>query len=261
MGLCGLLQPSLGYVSQSVLPSHPPKWWSRYVDDSHVCVKREHVDEFHAHLNSINPHIKFTIDIESEGSKICLSRHQNRTRQEDGSITVSVYRKATNTDRYLDFKSHHHPQHKHSVARTLMDRAKNIPSTGEEVTRETKRVAKALAANNYHVNFIHSGGQPNRQQQMNDTDQRGFVIPPYTKGFSERITKVLQDFNIKVAHKPIRTISNILKKPKDKIEKEASRGVVYKIKCKDCDSVYVGQTSRALKTCVKEHTKAIATFD
>jgi len=32
-------------------------------------------------------------------------------------------------------------------------------------------------------------------------------------------------------------------------------------KCKDCDCVYIGQTSRALKTRVKEHTKAIATLD
>ena len=87
------------------------------------------------------------------------------------------------------------------------------------------------------------------------------VILPYAKGFSERIAKVLRGFNIKVAHKPIRTISNILKKPKDKIEKEATRGIVYKIKCKDCDCVYIGQTSRALKTRVKEHAKAIATLD
>ena len=36
---------------------------------------------------------------------------------------------------------------------------------------------------------------------------------------------------------------------------------MYKIKCKDCDCVYVGQTSRALKTRVKEHAKAIATLD
>ena len=136
---------------------NPPKWWFRYVDDSHVCVKREHVDEFHSHLNSINPHIKFTIETESEGSIAFLDT--KTTRQEDGSITVSVYRKATNTDRYLDFKSHHHPQHKHSVARTLMDRARNIPSTEEEVSRETKRVAKALATNNYPANFIHNGRQ------------------------------------------------------------------------------------------------------
>ena len=72
--------------------------------------------------------------------------------------------------------------------------------------------------------------------------------------------KGLRGSNIKVAHKPICFISSILKKPKDKIEKEASRGIVYKIKFKDCDCVYVGQTSRALKTRVKELTKAIETL-
>ena len=46
---------------------NPLKLWFRYVDDSHVCIKKEHVDEFQAHLNSINTHIKFTIEIESEG--------------------------------------------------------------------------------------------------------------------------------------------------------------------------------------------------
>ena len=79
---------------------------------------------------------------------------------------MSVYRKAAHIDRYLDFKSHHHPQHKHSVVRTLMDRAKNIPSTEEEALRETKRVVEALAANNYPTNFIHNGHQPNRQQEV-----------------------------------------------------------------------------------------------
>ena len=49
--------------------------------------------------------------------------------------------------------------------------------------------------------------------------------------------------------------------PKDKIEREASRGIVYKIKCKDCDCIYIRQTSRELKTRVKEHSKAIATLD
>lgn len=139
-------------IGPSPLP--PFKWLFRYADESHVCVKREQVDEFHSHLNSINPRIKFIIEIESEGSIAFLNT--NTTRQEDGSITVSVYKKATNTDRCFDFKSHHQPQDKHSVVRTLMNRAKNIPSTGDEVTRETKRVAKALAANKYPVDFIHN---------------------------------------------------------------------------------------------------------
>ena len=32
----------------------PPKRWYRYADDSHSCVKRDKVDDFHTHLNSIN---------------------------------------------------------------------------------------------------------------------------------------------------------------------------------------------------------------
>ena len=68
-----------------------------------------------------------------------------------------------------------------------MDRANNIPSTEEEVSRETKRVAEALAANNHPANFIHNGRQLNRQQEMNDTDHRGMVILPYARGFSERV--------------------------------------------------------------------------
>ena len=226
------------HVEENALSSapNPPKWWFRYVDDSHVCIKREHVDEFHAHLNTINPHTKFTIEIESEGS--VAFPDTRTTRQEDGSLVVSVYRKATNTDRYLDFKSHHHAQHKHSVVRTPIDRAKNIPSTEEEASRETKRVAKALAANNYPANFIHNDRQLNGRQEMNSADQRGLVILPNAKGFSEKVAKVLRSFSIKVAHKPIRTISNILKKRKDKIGKEDNRGIVYKIRCKSCDNVY-----------------------
>ena len=29
---------------------HPPKWWFRYVDDSHAFIQKQYVEEFHAHL-------------------------------------------------------------------------------------------------------------------------------------------------------------------------------------------------------------------
>ena len=48
-------------------------------------------------------------------------------------------------------------------------------------------------------------------------------------------------------------------KSQDKIEKEASSGIVYKIKCKECDCVYL--ELRWSKTRVKEHAKAIAALD
>ena len=32
---------------------HPPRCWFRYVDDSHSCLKKSQVNEFHNHLNYI----------------------------------------------------------------------------------------------------------------------------------------------------------------------------------------------------------------
>ena len=48
---------------------HPPKWWFRYVDDSHSCLKKDEVDEFHKHLNSINPNIQFTLELENSNGQ------------------------------------------------------------------------------------------------------------------------------------------------------------------------------------------------
>ena len=53
--------------------SHPPKWWFRYVDDSHACLRKEKVDEFHQHLNSINTNIQFTLKLEDTNGQDYLS--------------------------------------------------------------------------------------------------------------------------------------------------------------------------------------------
>ena len=53
----------------------------------------------------------------------------------------------------------------------------------------------------------------------------------------------------------------ILKKPKDKFNQELLTGFVYKINCKDCEKVYIGQTSWALISRTKEHKRAVFTGD
>ena len=98
---------------------HLPKWWYRYINDSHACIHKQFIEEFHAHLNSIDPHVQFTYEVEKEGAISFLDT--KTTRQTDGSIAVTVYHKPTNTDKYLDFDSHHHVQHKRAFAQTLLD--------------------------------------------------------------------------------------------------------------------------------------------
>ena len=131
--------------------AHLPRWWYRYADDSHACLQKKYVQDFHDHLNSINPHIQFTKEVEENH---CISFLDTVTTRVHDRIQVSVYRKTTHTDKYLDFNSHHPAQHKRSVVNTLLDRAKNIPSTRAGQCRERKHVINVLRDNNYPLGFI-----------------------------------------------------------------------------------------------------------
>lgn len=236
---------------------HQPKWWYRYVDDSNVCLRHEHLTEFHDHLNSINEHIQFTVEKENNGSIAFLDTQI--TRDENGSISISVYRKATHTDKYLHFDSHHPVQHKRAVVRTLLDRAENISSSDIIKITEQNRVFETLKNNGYPEPFI-SSCKRQRSSSVH-CEPKGLVILPYIKGISEKIANILKKQSIKVAYKPIRTIQSMFKKPKDQPDKDSSTAVVYKINCVDCEKSYIGQTNRALKTRTKEHQRAFALQD
>ena len=105
-------------------------------------------------------------------------------------------------DKYLQFNSHHPSQHKRSVARTLLDRAKNIPSTDADKLSEVQHVVDALKVNGYTDQFIRSCQSTivfTNQPQTN----RGLVTLPYIQGISEKIARTLNQFNVNVAHKPV----------------------------------------------------------
>ena len=60
-----------------------------------------------------------------------------------------------------------------------------------------------------------------------------------------------------LAHKPSTTLKSILSKPKDKLKFEEQNNVVYKIPCTDCDSCYIGETSKQVICRVEEHIKNV----
>ena len=69
-------------------------------------------------------HIKFTIEQPNiEGAIPFLDTLPKPIGKE---ISVSVYRKPTHMDRYLDFNSSHPTLAKKAVVRDLMDRAENV---------------------------------------------------------------------------------------------------------------------------------------
>ena len=72
-------------IEETAIPTfrHPPKWWFRYVDDSHSCLRKDQVDQFHKHLNSINPNIQFTLELEKthgQGLPFLDTLHQQKVK-------------------------------------------------------------------------------------------------------------------------------------------------------------------------------------
>lgn len=84
-----------------------PRLWLRYVDDTFVIWPhgRNTLSEFHSHLNDQQPAIQFTMEEEEEGRIPFLDTMVER---KGTSLSITIYRKPTHTDRYLHYTSHHH---------------------------------------------------------------------------------------------------------------------------------------------------------
>ena len=63
-------QPVHGVFEELALTTEleKPKLWKRYVDDTFCVAKRDEVKKLLDHLNRIRPTIKFTFELEKEGS-------------------------------------------------------------------------------------------------------------------------------------------------------------------------------------------------
>ena len=77
----------------------------------------------------------------------------------------------------------------------------------------------------------------------------------YIKGLSDEMSRILRKFNIGVYTYPHKTIGNILSKIKNSVDEIYKRGAIYKIPCKDCSNVYVGETGICLNTRLSEHKR------
>ena len=55
-------------IEERVLTSFPsrPLFWKRYVDDTCMALRSDQLEAFHKHLNSIEPSINFTYEVEED---------------------------------------------------------------------------------------------------------------------------------------------------------------------------------------------------
>ena len=100
---------------------------------------KDHVDGFLQHLNSQQPTIRFTMEIEKDNTIPFLDTSVSR--DSDGLLTTSVYRNPTHTDQYLAYDSQHPQSVKRGIVKCLYDRAKHLTTKPSVISEEKKRLS------------------------------------------------------------------------------------------------------------------------
>lgn len=243
--------------------NHPPKFWGRYVDDTATITKKSHVQALFQHINEQHHSISFTIEEEDEEGALPVL--DVKMIKDSNRIKTDVYRKATHTDHYLQWSSHHPVSQKLSVPASLYHRCESVISDDNMKRVEREKIKSDLTKCGYPKWALTQGEkkrkerQDNAQQELDNTKKaKTCVVIPYTRGMSERLSRVYKKHGISMFSKPGYTLRQALVAPKDPLTKDEKCGVVYSLKCETCDSEYVGETIRPLSTRMKEHRDSVA---
>ena len=131
-----------------------PKHLSIYVDDCFIIWNNScgNIDSYLRNLNQLRPrNIKFKIELEVNNKlpilDLLLTRHESK-------ITFEIYRKPTNVNRFLNFKSNHSISSKIAVIDSQIRRAMIL--NGKQFDKEISFVKKILLNNGYPISFINS---------------------------------------------------------------------------------------------------------
>ena len=89
------------YFEQKALSTAPPpRLWQRYVDDTFVIQKESDKQDFLQHINSVDPAIQYTVENNKEDGAIPFLDTIEKP-EADENLSITVYRKPTHTDQYL----------------------------------------------------------------------------------------------------------------------------------------------------------------
>ncbi|BHF58640.1 hypothetical protein SprV_0100159300 [Sparganum proliferum] len=97
-----------------------PAFWRRYVDDTFAIIEKDKLSISQDLLDSTFPDIQFTREDEEAEKLPFLDVLVTRTPA--GKLSITVYRKATNTTQVLNYHSNHPFVHKQGCVRALFDR-------------------------------------------------------------------------------------------------------------------------------------------
>lgn len=237
-----------------------PRVWLRYVDDIFVIfdTKRADVNEFILKLNNLHSSVNFTYEIENNEQLPFLDVLV--IRNNENKLEFDIFRKDTNTLRYIPNDSHHCAQHKMASMNFLVHRLMSVPLNKDRFEKERNLIKDIAEANGYSTYLVDKLIRKRKFKDMirssttfqNNVDNSKLISIPYEPHLTRGLKKIFKDVGMTVVYKSGNKIKQLLGNPKDKIGTNEKSGI-YEISCIDCDQKYVGQTKRSILTRFKEH--------
>ena len=248
-------------------------FWRRYVDDTLSFVKNDQVENVLKMLNSFHSSINFTYEIENNSKISFLDVKIHR--QHNGNFLTSVFRKPTNTDLYMHWKSFAPRAWKIGTLRTLIQRGYIICSNEKFRKEEFNHLRHVFTNINGYPGYVVKRVMHEEKLKVDNATpieqasiEQDVVCPTMVLPFkgqtgvniisnlTNTITRLLPS-NVKprivYTSKKLSSCFSL----KDKTEKQHKHDVVYKFKCSEvgCASTYIGETSRRLSERVMEHQR------
>jgi hypothetical protein len=183
-------------------------------------------------------------------------------KRSDNKIITSVYRKATDSGRYLNYNSNHPHSTKSGIAAGLLHRAKSHCFEKQDLKNEEERIEQILTANDYPSHVLNKIKYNLKREKKKEEKEKPVttVVIPYVQGLSEKIQRLGREVNVRVVCSSRDTLKSTLVRTKPDVKKSMNKNVVYSIPCM-CEKEYIGETSRPLEVRVNEHRQKIEKKD
>ena len=246
----------VGYCESLVPQCEFPSLYC-HVDDSHAYfANREQADVFKSKLDRLHPSLKFTCEFESSNSLSFLDVLV--TRNPDGGVVTSVYRKPTFTGMCLQWDSYCPVKHKVGLVKCVVDRARRICSKSK-LQDELEYLKTMFEANGYPSNvtkkYITEETTPTSEKPTDDTPRIVLRLPyvgekcNIVRRVRTSVRRTFGEINLVIVYNSRRALTM----KKEVLPSQLISKIIYAFECGQCASRYVGRILQHLSARIKQH--------
>ena len=250
-------------------------FYSRYVDDCLLLVRKRAKNNILNKMNSFDSFLKFSVEEMKNGELIYLD---TKIIELNGKLELKQYRKTDNESTcMMNYRKAVAPlQYKNSCLNGEIYRAYHCTSNVENLNLALENLEEIFVLNQYprklvknKINEIKArnfGPNPNKELRLadeNDPEITFFYLSiPYTSFRCSKIaTNIIQilakytkNYRVKICFKTITLEGTILPRLKPFKPLLLTPNTVYLFTCV-CSETYIGHTSRLLKIRIQEHNR------